>query len=241
MRGHKAPAAAAAAAKRQPPRNVCRLKSVFPYDMIGEPPPPSRAGFGIKSCALRMIGEIRKRNNKTMPTSLEVLTFFPDGGAPEATVIPQEALSGRWLSVCAEILNTFGPSFKHNMGSALSHFDIHMAGPIGRLLLNGTPCYEFAVSCGMATEQDVAAVKHFSEMVRKAWQITGASAGKDVQFFLNRQDAKPSMLLFDYCRMEMDDEQKLGLAQLGIHLAKAYLDYCNNKGQSPTTAASAEP
>ena len=162
-----------------------------------------------------------------MPVDLDVLTFYPDGGAPEKTMIPEAAISDRWFSVCADILGSLGPVFKHNMGSTLSHFDVHMAGPMGRLLLNGTPCYEFAISRGTAAEQDAAAVEHFAELVLKAWQVAEAPVVEDAQVFLDGCDARPSLLLLDYCRPEMDDGQKLALGQLGIHLASAYLDYCN--------------
>ena len=165
-----------------------------------------------------------------MPTDLTVLTFFPDGAAPERTELAASQISDRWLSVCRDILNHHGPVFEHNMGSTLSHFDLHLAGPMGRLSVNGCACYELGISLGMGSRQDNETMEWFRGFLREACEVAKSTLSGDAISATNGLGAVPSVMLFDYCNPQIPDDQKAAMGQLGLHLVNAYFD-CYTEGQ----------
>lgn len=174
-----------------------------------------------------------------MPSPVTVLTFAPDESQPSRELIPGEAISEKWFGVCAELLNTHGPVFRRNLGSTLSHMDIHMGGPIGRLLVNGTVVFEFAISRGTGDKQDVATVQHFAGFCREAFKAAGTE-GLDAAFVAPPAVTDtPVLLLFDYFA-DIDERNALAIAQLGIHLASAYVEYCNSGLSADSTDGPSE-
>lgn len=158
-----------------------------------------------------------------MPTVLTVFTFFPDGGAPERAEIAEAQVSDRWLSVCGDILDNYGPVFRLNMGSTLAHFDIHLAGPIGRLLVHGIACYEVAISRGTNSEQDKSAVNWFRDFFCKACEVQKSEPSEEALSVFTVVSEVPSVMLFDYCNPQISDDQKVAIVQLetsGVRLAK---------------------
>lgn len=160
-----------------------------------------------------------------MPTNFTAMTYYPDGKVPEITEIPCESLSERWLSVCSEILNG-GPVYKRNMGSTLSHYEVQQAGPIGKLSVHNMACFEFAISLGLDSEQDRAAIANFKKLFNDACVIAGETPEDEAIKSFDEYKSKPIMMMFDYCNQDISDNDKLGIAQLGFHLANAYFDYC---------------
>jgi len=162
-----------------------------------------------------------------MPADFDIVTFFPDGEAPEISRIETSRLSKRWLDVCSGMLNDLGPVFQHNMGSTLTHFDVHLAGPMGRLLAFGKACYEFSISLGESSDQDSQALSHFRDFLKQACKTAGSALSPGAIAALSERINTPSLIMFDYCNSGIGDDQKLAIGQLGIHLANAYYDYCH--------------
>jgi hypothetical protein len=161
-----------------------------------------------------------------MPKPFDTLIYYPDGAPPETAHNEPRALSQRWLAVCAGLLAEHGPVFKHNMGSTLSHFDIEMGGPLGRLAVHRTPCFEFWISLGRGTAQDKATVSHFVEFHRKACAAANSSVQAEALTPMRDLHAKPALIMFDYCNPQIEQDQRAAIAQLGLHLADAYFEYC---------------
>jgi len=162
-----------------------------------------------------------------MPADFDIVTFFPDGEDPEISQIETSHLSKRWLDVCSGMLDDLGPVFKHNMGSTLAHFDVCLAGPMGRLLVFGKACYEFCISLGESSDQDSQALDHFLDFLKQACKTTGSELSPVAIAAFSGRSSAPSLMMFDYCNSGIGDDQKLAIGQLGIHLANAYYDYCH--------------
>lgn len=154
--------------------------------------------------------------------------FYPDGGAPESGVQTPEQLSDKWLTLCSTLINKSGPVMSRNMGGTLSHFDVEMAGPIGQLLVLGHRCFYFAISRGTNSNQDQTAITHFRSIAENVIQTVGNRVTESASSVLTDAVEFPCLLLLDTCQAEVVDDQKSALAQLGIHLAAAYFQYCKS-------------
>ncbi len=166
-----------------------------------------------------------------MPRDFKMTIFYPDGGQPEPVAYRASALSPKWSKICHDMLEELGVVFRHNMGHTLSHFDIQLAGPMGRLLVHGHPCYEFSIFCGRRDEQDMATLRHFQDFVVAACDVAHTTFSAEGQAALQALGHQPALLMFDYCRPEIDADQKIAIGQLGVHLADAYFDYCESGQQ----------
>jgi hypothetical protein len=160
-----------------------------------------------------------------MPTFFESLIFFPDGKEPVVSQIDPATLSPKWSAICADILDQLGPVFKYNMGSTLSHFDIEMAGPFGRLIVHDTRCFDFWIIRAPQSEQDRSTVQHFTEFLHSACKIPGSLPTAATLDSLRQLESTSGLIFFDYCQPEIDENQKDAIAQLGVHLGHAYLEY----------------
>ena len=162
-----------------------------------------------------------------MSNDFKVITFFPDGEPPENGFVEQEALSDKWMSICNDIYKGYGVVFRHNMGSTLSHFDIYMAGPMGRLSVNQKACFEISISLGTGSEQDKATIEHFQAFYLEACKVAKAPVPSEETLgaFIGLEK-EITLLTFDYCNPEIDDQDKVAIGQLGLHLANAYYDFC---------------
>ena len=158
--------------------------------------------------------------------AFDVHVFFPDGSAPESSLVRKRALSSKWLAICEDLYNNYGPIFRHNMGSTLSHFDVTMAGPIGELIVSDIKCFDLSVCDGSDSEQNAATIDHFSEKLVESIRLTGSELSAEATRALQKSRAVPSLLLFDYCREEVSDDLKMAIVELGYHLVAAYLRYC---------------
>jgi hypothetical protein len=158
-----------------------------------------------------------------------IKVFYPDGGPPESGTQEITDLSGQWMSVCSDFLEYHGPVMTHNMGGTLSHFDIHMGGPVGQLYAYGRPCFEFAISRGTEWGQDQGAVDHFVAIIQSAESESEQTVTYDVVSSAREAALFPTLLIFDRCDPEVPDEQKGALMQLGYHLAGAYLKYIESQ------------
>lgn len=163
-----------------------------------------------------------------MPHDFTMTIFYPDGGQPETVSYRASSLSPKWSQICHDLLDELGIVFHHNMGDTLSHFDIHLAGPIGRLLVHGHPCYEFSVFCGKRDEQDMATIRHFQEFAIAACDAAHTIFSGAGRAALQALGDQPALLMFDYCHPEIEESQKIAIGQLGVHLAAAYFDYCDD-------------
>ena len=159
--------------------------------------------------------------------------FYPDGDPPDSGERRISDLSQKWMGICSGLLTHYGPVMKHNMGSTLAHFDIAMAGPIVELLAFDQMCFRLAISLGSSSEQDRATVLQFREI----WTRLVESAGKTVEpaamRILDQAATEQSVLVLDTCLPAVDDDQKVALAQLGEHLAGAYIKYCASSERRP--------
>lgn len=159
-----------------------------------------------------------------MPRDIDIACFYADGSAPDRSHIPASALSQKWIDVCTNLLRSFGPVFEQSLGGNLSHIAIHMGGPIGRLLVDGHACLEFALLRGTRDEQDAATAAHFLDFLAKACAIVGSEVGPDAKSALDDCANRRTLLYFDY-GASVDEQTRTAVAQLGIHLATAYADY----------------
>ncbi len=162
-----------------------------------------------------------------MSQSLGVLIYFPDGKSPEESPCDVATLSPRWSAMCSEIISSHGPVFRYNMGGTLAHFDVEMAGPIGRLLIHKIRCIDFWVRRAV-NAQAQAVIDHFTDFFRRACESSGSSPDAKAFAPLRRLDHANALILFDYCNPAIGEDDKAAMAQLAVHLANAYLAYCEN-------------
>ncbi len=165
-----------------------------------------------------------KANNS--PKKFAVHLFFPDGEAPVSSQWAFKDLSERWLTVCSDLLNEAGPVINRNMGNTLSHFDVKMGGPMGELLAFRHLCFIFAISLGEDSEQDKATVEHFEKTLQTTADAGGQNLCDQVRHVIQNAASTPTFLVLDMVAVEVSDDQKEALLQLGTHLAGAYLRYC---------------
>jgi hypothetical protein len=137
------------------------------------------------------------------------------------------------------MLDQLGIVFHHNMGHTLSHFDVHLAGPMGRLLVHGSPCYELSILRGHRDEQDLATIRHFQDFAIAACDAAHTKFSDAGRAALQSLAGQPALLMLDYCNPKIAADQKVAIGQLGAHLAAAYFDYCED-GQ-PNTAPHGGP
>lgn len=161
-----------------------------------------------------------------MRRDIEVLIFYPDGNPPNVFNFKASSLSEKWIGVCAELLNELGPVFKQTLAGNLSDFGIHMAGPMGRLLIREKACFEFRILRSSGDEQDRATLVHFRAFLSEACATVGHHVTDDAMDALSRTTARPTLLLFDYCA-DVGEVDKTAIAQLGLHLTAAYLAFCD--------------
>jgi len=89
-------------------------------------------------------------------------------------------------------------------------------------------CFRLAISPGISPAQDRATVLQFREI----WTRLVESAGNTVELaamrILGQAETEQSVLVLDTCQPAVDDHQKAALAQLGEHIAGAYIKYCES-------------
>jgi len=168
-----------------------------------------------------------------MREGFTVHIFYPDGDPPESGERRIGNLSPKWLGICSELLTYYGPVMKHNMGSTLAHVDIAMAGPVVELLAFDQVCFRLAISLGTSSEQDRATVLQFREIWTRLVESAGNAVDPAAMRILDQAATKPSVLVLDACQPAVDDDQKVALAQLGEHLAGAYIKYCASSERRP--------
>ncbi len=164
-----------------------------------------------------------------MMKSYKTHIFYPDGRVPESGTQDISALSAKWLRVCAELLNHYGPVMDHNMGSTLSHFTIRMGGPIGELLIHGMTCFKFAISIGTGSEQDRATVNHFMDSFSRLCEACKATPEDKAVALIGQAADHTTCLFLDLCNPKIDPDQKGAMFQLGNHMAGAYIQYCGSQ------------
>ena len=150
--------------------------------------------------------------------------FYADGGPPESGERRISDLSPKWMSICDDLIASYGPVMKHNMGSTLSHFDIAMAGPMVQLLAYGQTCFRIAISLGTGSEQDRATVLQFREIWTRLVESAGNTVDPAAMRVLDQAASERCVLVLDALQ-PVDADQKLALLQLGEHLAGAYFKY----------------
>jgi hypothetical protein len=155
--------------------------------------------------------------------------FYPDGGPPESGSQPIDALSVNWLSICRDLLNAQGAVFSHNMGSTLSHFDIELAGPVGRLVAYGKTCFDIAITLGANTDQDVLSSTYFRKKLDDYVNSAGNALSQSALDTIDAAATNRCVLLIDKCVSDVDDEQKHALIQIGYHLVAAYYEYTSQE------------
>jgi hypothetical protein len=160
-----------------------------------------------------------------MHHDFDMMLFYPDGMPPDSFHYGASSLSDKWTTFCRDMLDQLGPVFTQNLGGNLSHFDIQMAGPVGRLSVHRRACYEFWISRGSGGEQDKATVTHFQNFLSQACVTVGELISDATTRALAGVDARPTLMMFDYCA-EVCAEDKTAIAQFGVHLSDAYYGYC---------------
>ena len=166
-----------------------------------------------------------------MIESWQVHQFFPDGDVPVSGTYQMPQLSERWLAVCESFLDQFGPVFNQDLGSTLSHFRIRMAGPVGELFAHDEVHFVFGLSRGQHSDQDRSSVDWFAKHLRTIVTSQGRLVAPEVESTLEKSELTPTFLLLDLARKDLDDDQKVALFQLGIHLAGAYFRWCGRNPQ----------
>jgi hypothetical protein len=170
-----------------------------------------------------------------MHHDLDMMIFYPDGKPPESFHYRASSLSDKWSRFCRDMLDQGGPVFTQNLGGNLSHFDIQIAGPLGRLSVHSRACYDFWIIRGCGTEQDKASIRHFQQFLSQACTTIGATISDTTLSALAGIDARPTLMMFDYCAGEIRPEDKTAIAQFGLHLTDAYFGYCDSTNE-PTKA-----
>jgi hypothetical protein len=176
-----------------------------------------------------------------MPRDFKMTIFYPDGGEPETVAFRPSSLSPKWSKICHDMLDQLGLVFRQNMGHTLSHFDIRLAGPTGRLFVHGYPCYEFSVFRGQRDEPNLATIRHFEDFSVAACKAAHTKFSEAGRAALQGLGDEPALLMFDYCHPEIESDQKLAIGQLGVHLADAYFDYCDDGQPNATPASGPSP
>src|SRR5438093_77460 len=110
------------------------------------------------------------------------------------------------------MLDEVGMVFHHNMGHTLSHFDVQLAGPMGRLLCHGYPCYEFSVFRGRRDEQDLATIRHFQDFATAACDAAHTKFSDASRAALQTLGDHPALLMFDYCHPKVGADQRCWLS-----------------------------
>lgn len=164
-----------------------------------------------------------------MDTVIQFSVFFLDGLLPENSQSTASELSAHWLAICHEILDRDGPVFTSSMGGSLSHFEIELAGTIGRLFAYGKHCFDFSVSTGIANEKNLSTVSHFEHLYRASLSEAGLALSEGVAMIIRNSLNAPSVLLFDRMVDEIPEDQKSALAQLGMHFGTALIQYIQKK------------
>ena len=185
-------------------------------------------GFALQALVAVADLCVGRKPAHNMPRDFKMALFYPDGKPPEIVAYPASSLSPKWSRICQQMLDELGLVFQYNMGHTLSHFDVHLAGPMGRLLVHGRRCYAFSLVRGRGDDQDVATVRQFESMVAAACQAAHRTLSAETQAALHGLEKQPALLMFDYCDPEIDSDQRVAIGQLGVHLAAAYFDYCED-------------
>ena len=161
-----------------------------------------------------------------MINEFELHLFFLDGEPPESAAFQMSTLSQKWLAIGSDLLDHYGPVFRHNMGGHLSHFDIGMAGPQIRLFAHGQQCFYIAVSLGTDSKQDKAAADQFGQSFMASVNACGNDPHSEAIEVISRAPAQLCALSLDVLHPSISDDDKVALAQLGNHLVGAYMLYC---------------
>jgi hypothetical protein len=169
-----------------------------------------------------------------MPPRIQIHFLFPDGSPSESGSIEWSALSPKWLAICGELLSHFGPVFHHKMGAELSAFDIQLGGPVGQLLAQGHCAFHFAISLGAANGQDKATVAHFEHLYAAACNSAGYPPLPACTEAIRSSVVEPTLLLFDPCDPQIDQDDRAVAVELTFHLAGAYIRWCEPATPSHT-------
>jgi hypothetical protein len=164
-----------------------------------------------------------------MIAAFGVHIFYPDGGPPESGSQSIDALSINWLSICRDLLDARGVVFSHNIGSTLSHFDIELAGPVGKLVAHGKTCFDIAITLGTNTDQDVLTSTYFRKKLADNVNSAGNALSQSAFDTIDSAASNRCVLLIDNCVSDVDDEQKQALIQIGYHLVAAYYEFTSQE------------
>ena len=157
---------------------------------------PSRAGGGL----IQVLGTMDE---------FSLAQYAPDGEILATGNLSVSQLSPRWLDLCSDLLNTYGPVFSRSMRSTLERFSIECAAPICHFKVDGSILYPTVLLVSSAEANHRQAVAHFV-----------AQLSSDTPF--TAPDRFPAFLVLNTFAPGIDENEGAALFQQAYHFAGAY-------------------
>ena len=141
------------------------------------------------------------------------------------------ALSPRWLPVCNDLLNHYGPVFTHNMGGTLSHFEIRFTAGIAHYYAHGHAVVSAVYLPGVSAAQDSGALEVFTHHVTSSAPVQRLCADPSgFASHLRTHSERPLSIGLVWGNSQVAESDAEALIELGTHLAGAYLCIYTKRG-----------
>lgn len=140
-------------------------------------------------------------------TNFSIVHFAIDGeflgGAERNTA----DLSPRWMDVCSQFFNSFGPVFSENMGSTLSRYEVKCSAGMFEFSVSGILAFVGAVLIGKDEARDQALVHFLMSRVGS----------------IDMPNERPLFVIVNLLDPNVTETDQGAVFDLALHFAAAYV------------------
>jgi len=144
--------------------------------------------------------------------AFSVAHYAPDGELLGRSDLEVEQLSGLWLGICRDLIDSSGPVFDRSMGGTLERFSIECAGTICRFKANGVVLFSTVLITSAAAANLQQTLSYFAAQLDP-----GATFEAPVRF--------PALLVLNTFAPGIDEDDRAALFQLAYHFAAAHFSW----------------
>ncbi len=137
-----------------------------------------------------------------------VTHYAPDGELFGSSALKYSELSTKWLRICTDLIDSYGPIFDQSMGSTLSHYRIKCTAGLCHFSVNGHIVFIGAMLPPSVEPQNIDLLQTLSSQVGRTFSVS---------------PSRPHFLVVDLLEVRVPEGDRHAMFQLSYHLAAAYL------------------
>jgi len=164
------------------------------------------------------------------PAGFFVAPFSVDGESQGMDYIALANLSPRWISICGEFLDHYGPLFDSRWSGNLSHIATKFTAASGAALatfrVRDRPASLLALLSGHSRAVEDSLLKAFVESLRRLRLVRAAAESADPFQTMLEREQRPLMVVVPWPDDEISEQDHALVRELATHTAGAFV--CRN-------------